>query len=110
MASPRCLPWIAVLSVALLGSGCSRSYIVSRPEEPKLDDAYAQLFKREAAHAVQDGDIVLRRGYALLSDVITLVTDGPNVSHAGIYDATTGTVIEAVDAGVTAARRHRHRL
>lgn len=94
--------WLVVAATtALLMVSCSRSYIVSRPEEQKLDDAYGQLFTREAARAVQDGDIVLRRGYAVLSDVITLVTGGPDVSHAGIYDATTGTVIEAVDSGVT---------
>lgn len=93
---------LAMITLALsMAAGCSRSLIVERPQEKRLDDAYAQMFTQEAAHTVQDGDIVLRRGYAVLSDVITLATSGPDVSHAGIYDATTGTVIEAVDGGVT---------
>lgn len=91
----------ALLLVTSLATGCSRSLIVARPEEQKLDEAYAELFVQESAQRVQDGDIVLRRGYAVLSDVITVVTGGVGVSHAGIYDATTGTVIEAVDGGVT---------
>lgn len=90
-----------VLTTLWFASACSRSWLVARPEEQRLDEAYAHLFTREAAHTVRDGDIVLRRGYAVLSDVITLVTGGPDVSHAGIFDATTGTVIEAVDSGVT---------
>lgn len=98
----RSLPSFAVVLTTLwLASACSRSLLVARPQERRLDEAYAHLFTREAAHTVRDGDIVLRRGYAVLSDVITLVTGGPDVSHAGIFDATTGTVIEAVDSGVT---------
>jgi uncharacterized protein YycO len=91
----------SLLLVVCAATGCSRSLVVARPEEQKLDDAYRQVFTEESAHNVQDGDIVLRRGYAVLSDIITIVSPGPNVSHAGIYDATTGTVIEAVDGGVT---------
>lgn len=88
-------------AVSLSASGCSHSLVVARPKEKKLDDAYSELFTEESLHNVQDGDIVLRRGYAVLSDIITFVTIGPPVSHAGIYDATTGTIIEAVDGGVT---------
>jgi hypothetical protein len=91
----------ALAALSLAASGCSRSLVVARPEEKKLDDAYSQLFTEESLQNVQDGDIVLRRGYAVLSDIITFVTIGPKVSHAGIYDATTGTIIEAVDGGVT---------
>lgn len=92
---------LAALLLSLAASGCSRSLVVARPEEKKLDDAYSTLFTEESLQHVQDGDIVLRRGYAVLSDIITFVTIGPAVSHAGIYDAETGTIIEAVDGGVT---------
>jgi len=51
------------------------------------------------AHA-QDGDIILRRGYAVMSDLILLMTPGAPMSHAGIYDARTHTVIDAVSSGV----------
>ena len=93
---------LIALAVALAGAaGCSHSLMVERPKEKKLDEAYSELFTEESMRNVQDGDIVLRRGYAVLSDVITFVTIGPKVSHAGIYDATSGTIIEAVDGGVT---------
>lgn len=92
---------LALLTLAVAASGCSRSLVVARPEEKKLDDAYSTLFTEESLRNVQDGDIILRRGYAVLSDLITFVTIGPKVSHAGIYDAETGTIIEAVDGGVT---------
>jgi hypothetical protein len=92
---------LLVLSLALvMSAGCSRSLMVARPEDKRLDAAYSELFTEESLRNVQDGDIVLRRGYAVLSDIITFVTIGPSVSHAGIYDATTGTIIEALDGGV----------
>jgi len=93
---------LLALAVVLAGAaGCSHSLMVERPKEKKLDQAYSELFTEESMRNVQDGDIVLRRGYAVLSDVITFVTIGPKVSHAGIYDATSGTIIEAIDGGVT---------
>lgn len=98
MISGSLLPALTLL-LGLL-AGCSRSLIVARPEEAKLDNAYSQLFVEESIHNAQHGDIVLRRGYAVLSDVITIVSPGPKVSHAGIYDASSRTVIEAVDGGI----------
>jgi uncharacterized protein YycO len=100
----RSLPLLAALALTSLTAGCSHSLLVARPADPKLDDAYAQVFIEESERNVRDGDIVLRRGYAVLSDVITLVTSGPDVSHAGIYDGQTGMVIEAVDGGVRERR------
>lgn len=102
VASLRSALLVAALgALTLATSACSHSLMVERPKEKKLDDAYSELFTEESLRAVQDGDIILRRGYAVLSDIITFVTIGPPVSHAGIYDATSGTVIEAVDGGVT---------
>ena len=92
---------VLTFAVLAMSAGCSHSLVVSRPSDKKLDDAYSQLFIEESLRNVQDGDIVLRRGYAVLSDIIAFVTIGPSVSHAGIYDATTGTVLEALDGGVT---------
>jgi uncharacterized protein YycO len=101
-SSVRSAPLLLALSLALVSlTGCHHSLMVERPAEKKLDDAYRELFIEESLRTVQDGDIVLRRGYAVLSDIITFVTIGPKVSHAGIYDATSGTIIEAVDGGVT---------
>ncbi|MBK7539740.1 MAG: hypothetical protein IPI49_31205 [Myxococcales bacterium] len=91
---------LAVSLAAALAAGCDRSAVISRPQEKKLDVAYDTLFLTELQGKVEDGDIVLRRGYAVLSDMITLVTPGMQMSHAAIYDATTKTVIEAVNSGV----------
>ena len=91
---------LAVSLAAALAAGCDRSAVISRPQEKKLDVAYDTLFLTELQGKVEDGDIVLRRGYAVLSDMITLVTPGMQMSHAAIYDATNKTVIEAVNSGV----------
>lgn len=86
--------------VVALAASCSHSAVVARPKEKKLDLAYDALFLSEVQGSVGDGDIVLRRGYAVLSDLITLVTPGMQMSHAALYDATSGKVIEAVDGGI----------
>ncbi|MBK9035844.1 MAG: hypothetical protein IPL61_32115 [Myxococcales bacterium] len=74
--------------------------VVARPKEQKLDSAYTTMWVRDLRAHAQDGDIVLRRGYAVLSDVILLVTVGAPMSHAAIYDGETGTLIDAVSSGV----------
>lgn len=89
------------IALALGATGCNHSLAVSRPADPKLDAAYTELWNEEFHREVQDGDIILRRGYAVLSDVILLVTRS-DMSHAGIYDAETDTVIDAVSSGVRA--------
>lgn len=102
MLTRSSLPALLVsLAILAMSAGCSRSLVVARPEDRRLDAAYSELFIEESLRNVQDGDIVLRRGYAVLSDIITFVTIGPSVSHAGLYDATTGTIIEALDGGVS---------
>lgn len=87
-------------ALAAAATGCSHSMVVSRPADHQVDEAYTIQFADDLAASGQDGDIVLRRGYAVLSDMITLLTAGPDMSHAAIYDAQTRTLIEAVDGGV----------
>lgn len=91
---------VGLAALVALAAACSHSAVVSRPKEKKLDLAYDALFLSEVRGKVGDGDVVLRRGYAVLSDLITLVTPGMQMSHAAIYDATSGKVIEAVDGGI----------
>lgn len=88
------------LMVAVMATGCSGSLMVKRPTEKKLDEAYSTMWVEDLQDNARDGDLILRRGYAVLSDVITIVTGGADMSHAAIYDGETGTVIEAVDGGV----------
>jgi uncharacterized protein YycO len=97
----------ALLTFAVLfATGCHSSMLVKRPADQKLDDAYTTMWLEDLQDNARDGDIILRRGYAVLSDVITLVTSGANMSHAVIYDGETGTVIEAVDGGVKETALH----
>lgn len=91
---------------ATFASGCSHSMIVSRPADKQLDAAYTAQFEDDLEATAQDGDMILRRGYAVLSDIITVVTPGVDMSHAGIYDAQTKTVIEAVNGGVKETNLH----
>lgn len=92
---------LATSLVALaLATGCDHSMVVHRPGDAKLDTAYTTMWVRDLHAHVQDGDVVLRRGYAVLSDVILLATAGAPMSHAAIYDGTTDTFIDAVSSGV----------
>jgi uncharacterized protein YycO len=86
--------WLALFAI-LLG-GCSHSLVVHRSTNPTIDEAYTQLWLSEIESQAQDGDIILRRGYAVLSDLIVWVTPGDELTHAAIYSAKTHTVIEAV--------------
>lgn len=94
------IPALLLAVVSTFSVGCSRSLVHQRPADPVIDAAYSARWVDEVEAHAEDGDIVLRRGYAVLSDVITAVTAGADMSHAGIYDARTRTVIEAVDGGV----------
>jgi hypothetical protein len=91
---------LAVLAAALVPAACSRSLVIRRPADPAVDEAYTQAWITTVIDQAEDGDIVLRRGYAVLSDVIVAVTPGDAISHAALYDAQTRTVIEAVSPAV----------
>ncbi len=91
---------ILATGMVLLGAGCSRSLVVQRPEDPAVDEAYTRSWVAQIEAQAQDGDVILRRGYAVLSDLIVFVTPGDDITHAAIYDAETRTVIEAVDPEV----------
>jgi len=90
----------AALAAVSLTTACNHSAVVKRPTDAKLDAAYTTMWVRDLHAHVQDGDIVLRRGYAVLSDIILLVTPGAPMSHAAIYDAATDHFIDAVSSGV----------
>jgi uncharacterized protein YycO len=97
----KSLAAVALLLVASL-TGCHEphSFMVKRPENQVADKAVTQLWADDIKRVAQDGDWLLTRGYFATSDVISLLTSGEDVSHASIYDAKKGTVIEAVGAGV----------
>jgi uncharacterized protein YycO len=94
--TPRNIQILLAL-VAVMCFGACSSVLVHRPTDPTLDAATTVAWVGDIEAIAQDGDIVLRRGYALVSDVVTLVTPGEDLSHASIYDAEHRSVIEAVD-------------
>ena len=90
---------IALLLV--VAAGCSRpSVLVQRPADTQVDAAVTAMWTDEIGKVGRDGDWILSRAYYLTSGMITVGTGGEDLSHASMYDAEKGTVIEAVSAGI----------
>ena len=91
---------IAVLLV-VFAAACSRpSVVVKRPADPDIDHAVTRMWASEVKRVARDGDWILTRSYYLVGDAIAAATPGESLSHASIYDAERGSVIEAVGSGV----------
>jgi hypothetical protein len=93
--------------VAVAAIGCSRpSLLVQRPADQTLDHEITRTWSADIARVARDGDWILSRSYYVVGDVIAVSTNthdelAPDgLSHASIYDASRGTVIEAVSSGV----------
>jgi hypothetical protein len=94
---------LSIISVVLLGGGaaCSApSFIVRRPERGVADRAVTAMWVRDVRRVARSGDWLLTRSYSMVGDVIALATSGANLSHASVYDAERGTVIEAIAPAV----------
>lgn len=94
---------VAALMTALFAAGCGgepKSVLLKRPTNPEADAAVTQLWAHDIKRVAQDGDWILSRGYYMTSDAISAFTTGEDLSHASIYDAKRGTIIEAVSSGV----------
>jgi uncharacterized protein YycO len=85
--------------VLLITTGC-HSFMVERPQNRSVDEAYTRAWTEQIRREAKTGDVLLSRGYALISDTVDVFTAGEPVSHSVIYDAERGTVIEAVSVGV----------
>lgn len=83
-------------------AGCAepKSVLLKRPQDPVADKAVTELWASDIKRVAQDGDWLLTRGYFVTSDAVSVFTGGEDISHASIYDAKRGTIIEAVNAGV----------
>jgi hypothetical protein len=84
------------LALALTATACSKSVLVKRPSDPVVDRALTEMWTQEIRRVAQDGDWFLVRSYASVGDAIVVLTGGEEITHAAMYDAKTGTVIEAI--------------
>lgn len=95
---------LATLTVlaCVLFTGCAepKSFLIKRPEDKQLDHAVTAMWSDEIAGVARDGDWILTRSYYAIADAITKIAPGEELSHASIYDAKRGTIIEAVNDGV----------
>lgn len=92
---------LAVVILTTVVTACApKAVLVKRPADATADAAVTAMWTHEIAGVARDGDWLLTRSYAAVGDVIALGTPGEDLSHASIYDATHGTVIEAIGSGV----------
>jgi hypothetical protein len=91
---------LLALSAVAVAACSGGSLVVRRPEQPAVDQALTALWEREVREVARSGDWLLTRSYSVTGDVIALATAGESVSHASIYDAERGTIIEALSPEV----------
>jgi hypothetical protein len=99
---------LSLACLALIGlaaaSGCSptqaKSVMVHRPTDQIADVAVSEMWATEIKGVARDGDWLLSRSYYAVGDVIAMTTRGEDLSHASMYDAKRGMVIESVGEGV----------
>jgi hypothetical protein len=89
-----------VLVIVLFAACDPPSLMVHRPVSPDVDRAVTTLWTKEIRGVARDGDWLLTRSYYALGDAIVIATPGEDLTHASIYDAQHGTVIEAVGSGI----------
>lgn len=77
-------------------AACSGSLVHKKPESAELNDSITKLWARDIRRVARDGDWILTRSYSKTGDAIVAVTLGESFSHAAIYDAKRGTIIEAI--------------
>jgi cell wall-associated NlpC family hydrolase len=88
-------------ALLLAQTGCAmHSTAVHRPQNRAVDAALTVSWTDAVESRAQSGDLVFRRGYAAISDVISFVSEGDDLTHVAVIDAERGTVIEAVEGGV----------
>ena len=84
-------------ALVLLAPGCaSGSLVVHKPADEATNQAVTALWARDVRRTAQTGDWILSRSYSKTADFIAGVTIGESLSHASIYDAERGTIIEAL--------------
>jgi hypothetical protein len=91
---------LLLVTAAVTGCAEPKSMLVNRPESPAVDTAVTAMWTSEIRGVARDGDWILTRSYYAVSDAIAKIAPGEDLSHASIYDAKRGTVIESIGSGV----------
>lgn len=87
----------ALLILILVLSACGGgSLVVKKPADEATNQAVTAMWARDVRHKAQTGDWILSRSYSKTGDFIAAVTSGESLSHASIYDAERGTIVEAL--------------
>lgn len=90
-----------LLLVASLVAGCSQHSLLIKPNrDPQVNTAVTAMWTNDLRTHGRNGDWLLTRAYYMTSDAIALGAPGEDLSHASMYDADRGMVIEAVGSGV----------
>ena len=90
---------LAIIFTALLilpFAACSGSLVHTKPASAELNDSITELWASDIRRVARSGDWILTRSYSKTGDAIVAVTLGESFSHAAIYDAERGTIIEAI--------------
>lgn len=84
-----------------MATGCGLpSMLVHRPAAADVDAAITAMWTADIRRTARTGDWILTRSYSLTADMIDLGSEGPPVAHVAIYDAESGTIIEAISPAV----------
>jgi uncharacterized protein YycO len=87
----------ALYLVPLALSACSAgSMVIKKPVDRDRNRAVDRMWAGEIARVARSGDWILTRSYSFNGDLIAGLSAGESISHASIYDAERGTVIEAI--------------
>ncbi len=87
----------SILAVLALLPGCAAgSLVIEKPADNATNQVVTAMWARDVRRTAQTGDWILSRSYSFTGDIIAGATRGESLSHASIYDAERGTVIEAL--------------
>lgn len=85
------------LLLVVVGAGaCGGSIVRHKPASPIVNRDVTAMWAADIRRTARTGDWILTRSYSAVGDLIVLGTRGEAISHAVIYDAERGTVIEAI--------------
>lgn len=86
------------LLALLLATACtSGSLVVDKPTDLTVNREVDAMWIRDIRRVARSGDWILSRSYSMTGDMVTATTIGESLSHASIYDAERGTIIEAIN-------------